>query len=256
LPWELLASLVAVGAITAAYWYVARRGVPQPGGWIGHGLGIAGFVLMLGAETLYTLRKRLRRLALGSMQTWLQVHVFMGIVGPYLVLLHSAGRINGIAGVVSLLTVIMVLSGFVGRYIYTAAPRTLDGNEVSAESLQEQLAGAERQLQRLGLDAAADLANSVPRGGWSLVLGRSYLQWRERHRLRRVIHSLNLREEAAKLEPLLMDRYRLRLQIHSLMATRRLLALWHLFHIPLGAVLFTLAFIHIGAALYYATFLK
>jgi hypothetical protein len=27
-------------------------------------------------------------------------------------------------------------------------------------------------------------------------------------------------------------------------------------HIPLGGVLFTLAFIHIGAALYYATLLK
>jgi NADPH-dependent 2,4-dienoyl-CoA reductase/sulfur reductase-like enzyme len=37
---------------------------------------------------------------------------------------------------------------------------------------------------------------------------------------------------------------------------RRLLALWHVIHIPLGAVLFTLAFVHIGAALYYATFLK
>ena len=36
--------------------------------------------------------------------------------------------------------------------------------------------------------------------------------------------------------------------------TRRLLALWHVFHVPLGVALFTLAFIHIGAALYYATF--
>jgi hypothetical protein len=37
---------------------------------------------------------------------------------------------------------------------------------------------------------------------------------------------------------------------------RRLLSLWHLFHIPLGLVLFTLAFIHVGGALYYAAFLK
>jgi len=37
---------------------------------------------------------------------------------------------------------------------------------------------------------------------------------------------------------------------------RRLLALWHMFHVPLSGVLFTLAGIHIVAAMYYATLLK
>jgi len=36
----------------------------------------------------------------------------------------------------------------------------------------------------------------------------------------------------------------------------RLLALWHSVHIPLGLTLFTAAFIHIGAAIYYATLLR
>jgi hypothetical protein len=35
-----------------------------------------------------------------------------------------------------------------------------------------------------------------------------------------------------------------------------LLALWHTIHIPIGIVLFISAFVHVGAALYYATFLK
>jgi hypothetical protein len=37
---------------------------------------------------------------------------------------------------------------------------------------------------------------------------------------------------------------------------RRLLALWHAVHIPIGMVLFTAAFIHILAAIYYATLLR
>ena len=64
------------------------------------------------------------------------------------------------------------------------------------------------------------------------------------------------RVPANQLQRLLAERYRLHLQIHSLTATRRLLGVWHALHVPLGGVLFVLAFIHIGAALYYATLLK
>ena len=41
-----------------------------------------------------------------------------------------------------------------------------------------------------------------------------------------------------------------------LLGARRALALWHTLHVPLGAVMFTLAFIHIVAAVYYATLLR
>jgi hypothetical protein len=62
--------------------------------------------------------------------------------------------------------------------------------------------------------------------------------------------------QAAQVRNLLVERYRLRMYIQGLAMSRRLLALWHLFHVPLGAVLFSLAFIHVGAALYYGTFSK
>jgi hypothetical protein len=44
-----------------------------------------------------------------------------GLVGPYLVLLHSAFRFRGLAGVLSLVTLVVVLSGIAGRYWYTAS---------------------------------------------------------------------------------------------------------------------------------------
>jgi len=37
---------------------------------------------------------------------------------------------------------------------------------------------------------------------------------------------------------------------------RRMLARWHTVHIPIGMALFAAAFVHIGAAIYYATLLK
>jgi hypothetical protein len=60
----------------------------------------------------------------------------------------------------------------------------------------------------------------------------------------------------SRLERLLMQRYEVQVQIASLALARRLLALWHVMHIPLGAAVFTLAFIHIAAALYYAALLR
>jgi hypothetical protein len=183
---ELWLALIAVIVITAMYAaiVVLTRTVPAAGELYGHTLGIIGFILMLMTETLYSLRKRSRtRVAKwGRMSDWLQFHIFTGIVGPYLVLLHSSWKFYGLAGATMLLTVIIVISGFIGRYIYTSIPRTLEGIEVETS---------------LGGVQAAALAHS-----------------------------------------------------------RRLLALWHTIHIPIGMALFIAAFVHIAAALYYATLLK
>lgn len=260
--YELVLALLAIVAITACYVAGSPAGTPSPGGLVGHGLGIVGFLLMLSTETLYTLRKSGRGLHFGQMSTWLHVHIFTGIVGSFLVLLHSGGKFNGLAGVLSLLTVVIVISGFIGRYIYTAVPRTLAGVELSAQELEERIGGAERRLQALGVDLEATPALAAaaepPRQGWMLVLGRSLLRWRQRRRVRRALRDLNLAgpRHAVELQELLMERYRLLLQVQSLAGTRQLLALWHVGHVPLGGVLFALAFIHIGAALYYATLLK
>ncbi|HJR81304.1 MAG TPA: hypothetical protein VJ821_14635 [Anaerolineales bacterium] len=178
---ELWFAFVAMIGITTLYGLVIllTREIPPASELFGHGLGIVGFIFMLMTETLYSLRKRSRSVRWGRMSNWLQFHIFTGLVGPFMVLLHTSWKFNGIAGVTTLFTVIIVISGFVGRYIFTRIPRTLDGLEIEGMLSQEALKQA-----------------------------------------------------------------------------RRLLALWHTIHIPIGIVLFISAFVHIGAALYYATFLK
>ena len=178
---ELWLAFLAMILITGVYGLVTvlTREIPPAAELFGHSIGIIGFVLMLMTETLYSLRKRSRSVRWGRMSSWLQFHIFTGIVGPYMVLLHTSWKFNGIAGVTTLFTIIIVISGFVGRYIFTRIPRTLDGLELEGPLSQEALKQA-----------------------------------------------------------------------------RQLLALWHTIHIPIGMVLFVSAFVHIGAALYYATFLK
>jgi len=181
---EIWLSLLAAVLITSIYGLVTffTRQIPPAGDLFGHLLGILGFILMLLTEVLYSIRKRSHTARWGSMASWLQFHIFTGLVGPYMVLLHSSWKFNGLAGATTLLTVIIVLSGFIGRYIYTQIPRSLDGIEVETPTSK--------------------------------------------------------------------------LQAASLARARRLLTFWHIIHIPIGMALFTAAFIHIGAALYFATFLR
>ena len=178
---ELWLAFLAITGITGLYGSVVvlTRDIPPASELFSHSLGIVGFTFMLMTETLYSLRKRSRSVKWGKMSSWLQFHIFTGLVGPYMVLLHTSWKFNGIAGVTTLFTIIIVISGFIGRYIFTRIPRTLDGLEIESSVSQEALKQA-----------------------------------------------------------------------------RRLLALWHTIHIPIGIVLFISAFVHVGAALYYATFLK
>jgi hypothetical protein len=64
------------------------------------------------------------------------------------------------------------------------------------------------------------------------------------------------RSKVDQLEKQLRRRHKLTRQLNSLALARRALALWHSVHIPIGMVLFTAAFIHIFAAIYYATLLR
>lgn len=222
---ELWYALAAILFVTLAYIIVSivLRGFPPAISFYGHTMGVFGFSLMLMTETLYSLRKRTHSSRWGRMAGWLQFHIFTGLVGPYMVLLHTAWVFNGLAGIVMLLTVLIVLSGFIGRYIYTAIPRTPGGEEVALEQLNLMVQRLETGLARLEHapdDATPDTASRK----------QTLAEMRSR-------------------------RDRLKKQIGAFQTTRRLFSLWHTLHIPLGLSLFALAFFHIGAAIYYATLL-
>lgn len=252
---ELLLALLAILAITGLYLGLSVAiGVPPAKSFFGHSIGVLGFVLMLATETLYSLRKRAIHRPWGRMRQWLQFHIFTGIVGPYLVFLHSAFAFHGLAGVVMLMTAAVVASGFVGRYIYTAVPRNADGLVVEAAELEAQLRAAEAELSGLAVSGA--YATGVS-GGAALVLGRGFQDMADwlRGQARPRPADTATREQAQQTA-LAQHRLRdLRRQLASLATARRLLATWHTVHIPLGMALFVAGFAHAAAAVYYATLL-
>lgn len=265
---ELWAAFIAILIITLVYVFmVIRLGAAPPARELyGHSMGIVGFILMLMTEVLYSIRKRSRRAHWGRMSQWLNFHIFTGIVGPYMVLLHSSWKFNGIAGITFFLMVIIVLSGFVGRYIYTAVPRTAEGVVLETYQIQEQLEQIQTDIEEQ-ISSQPQLSAVVakriesidqPSRGTGLTLTGSRISWRRRFSWwwskRRV--DPGMRERLDQIESLLMRQVDLQRQVSSLATARRMLALWHTIHLPIGLVLFTAAFIHIFAAIYYATLLR
>ena len=223
---------------------------------------------MLMTETFYSIRKRSRSARWGRMSSWLDFHIFTGIVGPYLVLLHTSWKFNGLAGIVMLLTVIIVTSGFIGRYIYTAVPRTADGIEIESYALEAQISNLDGKLQSwLATNPDANTRRLVqqlstsaatPSNQSMVIFTRPFIEWNYRFQLWSQKNRLDAatRAQVEQLEALLKHRQKLQRQIASLATARRLMALWHTIHIPIGMALFTAAFIHIIATIYYATLLR
>ena len=265
---ELWAALAAILIITLIYLGVIlwRGSIPAASQFFGHSLGAIGLLLMLMTETLYSIRKRSRIARWGRMMDWLQFHIFTGLVGPYLALLHTSWKFNGLAGVVILLTIVIVISGFIGRYIYTAVPRTVDGVEIETAELNELISSSETELENWLKEQTDEIRQRV-RGlitevshpsAFALVFGRSLDDLRFRREWHAVRQSMDrqYQSQAQSLESMLVRRQALRRQVASLSVARRLLSVWHSVHIPIGMALFTLAFIHMGAALYYATLMR
>lgn len=263
---ELKLSALVVFALAGVYIVYELLAIPSGGHPFGHGLGILGTLLMLMTETLYSARKRLGFFNFGRLRYWLSFHIFTGIVGPALVLMHTGLEFRGLAGFTMLLTVLVVASGFLGRYLYTAVPRTLAGVEVDRRTLERALAEeraalAQRSAQKSARvqalvrqeTAPATAAEPVSAGG---LLTRRLAEWRERRRLRATVRRLEQEEQArlADIEKMLARQQKLARQIRSLQTARRLLALWHMGHVPLGLVLFTSVAIHIVATIYYGAF--
>jgi hypothetical protein len=266
---ELWLALIAILVIALIYMgmLVWLNGIPPASDFFGHSIGILGFVLMLMTESLYSIRKRSHSARWGRMADWLDFHIFTGIVGPFMVMLHSSWKYNGLAGVVTLLMIIVVASGFIGRYIYTAVPRTVDGVEVEPAQLEQQIALIENELKNWLASQPESVwmvrkrflqQTQAPSNALLLILARPFLDFEDRVRWWLAKHRSDpiIRAQFQHLEALLRQQTRLRRQIASLTIARRLLALWHTVHIPIGMALFTAAFIHIGAAIYYATLLR
>ena len=146
LAWLLAASVVLVIAGYGFNYYTlsaaqrpfsAKHELLRPSGSIGITLGMFGVFLFF-LIYLYPLRKHWGWLGRqGNFRHWLDFHVVLGTTAPFIIAFHASFKFGNIAGMAFWSMLLVTLSGFVGRYLYSQIPRGLSAAELSRKELQE-----------------------------------------------------------------------------------------------------------------------
>lgn len=146
LAWLLAAAVVLVVAGYGHDYYTLgalqrpfspKHEILRPSGTIGIKLGMFG-VLMFFLIYLYPLRKKWGWLGRqGNSRHWLDFHVVLGATAPIIVAFHSCFKFGNIAGMAFWSMLMVTLSGFVGRYLYSQIPRGLSAAELSRKEMLE-----------------------------------------------------------------------------------------------------------------------
>lgn len=115
-----LLSLSALLVIVSGGWIAISNTNFLATGDFAYNAGLLGGFLML-CSIFYALLKRIRFInALGKNETWFYAHLICGIVGPLLIIFHTAFQIKSVnSGVAFFCLLAILLSGLFGRYIYT-----------------------------------------------------------------------------------------------------------------------------------------
>ena len=243
--------------------YAPQHRLLRPAGPVGRALGIAGAALLFGGTAAYEARKRMRVLSnAGSLKTWLEMHIFCGLVGPALVTLHTSFKFNGIVSVAYWSMLSVVASGFVGRYLYAKIPRTQRGVEMDRKAIEERAGELRRTLSDMTVPVKLLLRieemekDLLPREGEryglvSMLFGGLAVRKKTRA-IERTIRSAGLTRQLIR-EALHAEGERINLlrRAASLDLTRRLFALWHVFHMPFVWILATVFVLHVGVAFYF-----
>ncbi len=240
---------------------------------IGYWLGILGASLMA-ILLLYPVRKKVRFMRhLGATRHWFRIHMIFGVLGPVLILYHANFQLGSLNSNVALFcTLLVAISGLVGRYLHAKIHSDLDGHRTTLRDLTEKArVTAEQRARALAL--VPDLLPRLtvfdahvlqPPQGFlaSLALPTKLaIQTRiEAVRLGSLIRR-QLRAQAKK-SPVIaaqhgrltaaMNRFvkehlrRVR-RVAELHSYERMFGLWHLFHLPFFYMLVVTAIFHVIA---------
>jgi hypothetical protein len=264
---------VAVLAILYLSWHYREEGHLTPETGAGYWLGIVGSAMM-GVLLLYPLRKRMRIFRnMAKTASWFFWHMILGIVGPMLVLMHSNWKFASLnATVATIVTLIVVASGIIGRYLYTKVHMGLYGRKTELRQIMQdasviraalgddvaQASQFHESLQAFEAKILAPRHNFITQTWAFLTLGlRLAILRRQLTRLANTVIATESRRhrwswnERRKRRALV----RQHLCLYSAVIGKavrfaifeRLFALWHVLHMPLFFLLVATAITHIIA---------
>ena len=229
----------------------------RAGGPLSVQCGIAGTILMIIAAVYPAMRRMKVFRFLASNTMWFDFHMMAGTVGPMFIALHSALLLTTWVSVAFWSMVIVVISGVIGRYLYTQVPDMLNGREL--EELEHERAFARLRNtypkatgevdRELGDHAAR--ADRIARGkGMTLAL-----LWLIAEDVRRPFRRVARRKRLSKLGITGKDRRELARRAARMMLVHRsrviapkaqlLLHSWKKVHVPFTVFMTVFSAVHI-----------
>lgn len=206
-------------------------------------LGISGAALML-VPLAYMVVKRippLKRLVISrvSMRTLLTWHIYAGILGPILALLHTGHKFDSTLGItLTTMMLIVVVSGFIGRYLLSQFSELI-------HEKKEMLTQLEVAYQQTAGELAAQpeqVAVLRPVSGfWSRVAAGLLWGNKDLGDLPASARALRLADSMADLE--------YAIKTHA--TFKRWFGSWLKFHIVISFVLYVLLALHIWASIHF-----
>jgi hypothetical protein len=265
ITWRRIFLLLLI-AVVVTYFYYAKKEYPHGGSTLGLTYGTIGYALIL-LLAFFGIRKRWYRSRFGTLEQWLQSHIYLGILAMVILLFHTGGRFNDKIAVATLILVAIVVgSGIVGAILYVTIPRLLTEveSELTADEISDQLNQLAKQMARIasGRSEAFQriynslIAESMPGwlGGWRLLVSRLARKKATKQSDLSAMLSLVPRDEETELRQLLVvSRQRKELLIRLLFQQRykNILEAWLYVHVPFTIALLVFAIVHIAAVFYY-----
>ena len=233
----------------------------KPSGLFGHGLGIIGTLLIVFGVFSYMARKRYRFLSrFGRLKNWLEFHIFLCVLGPIMILFHTAFKFGGIVSISFWSMVVVVASGIIGRYIYLQIPRTIEGRELSLNEVKEMKSDVDLNIKsRYNLDDAS--YNSILKYvNVNSLYENKNLIYRiiSKHAgdiqriwgLKKALRKNKLSKKRIKqVTKLVKNEISLSNKIERLQTMQRLFKYWHIAHLPFALIMLVIMVIHVGITL-------
>jgi hypothetical protein len=226
-------------------------------GVVGHGLGIIGSLMIMIGVGMYMIRKRIRRFSrVGILSHWLEFHIFLCVLGPILVLYHTAFLFGGLVAVSFWSMVAVVASGVIGRYIYLQIPHTIEGGEMSLNEIDQTKVELNRRLvQVYHLDDSSmeDILQAVKRrpdrSGNNLfkrMIDKFMFDIRIKSEIQVILkHHKISTNNIRQVFGLIDEEIKLNRKIDRLMMMQSLFKNWHIAHMPFALLMLIVMIVHV-----------
>ena len=255
--------LFFIGLYATGYRYWDERYyIPEEG--LGYFMGLAGGVIMLLAmayslfKYVPSLRKKIK------IKAWLNVHIAMGVIGPLLIYFHSAFHIGSLNGGIALISMSLVLlSGIIGRFLYSKTHYGLGGRKAKLGELHKLLNDEDSHIHSPRLHNFTKNvmrhSNSLIQATWELFsysIRSRWAYWRAKsemfEKLKNLVANGNIshkevRSQKRKIKKQLRTYLVLLHKVSLFKLYERFFAFWRHAHVPLLYLLLISGIVHVIA---------